>query len=76
MASLAQYDVRGPEPEDWKAISIHVKKYRDLALGAIDASAIVLADRLRTRLIITLDRRDFSVVRNSAGEPFELLPAL
>ena len=36
----------------------------------------VLADRLRTRLILTTDRRHFGVVRNAAGQPFQLLPDL
>jgi predicted nucleic acid-binding protein len=76
LASLADLDVRGPEPDDWKRISQLVGKYRDLPLGGTDASIVVLADRLRTRLIITLDHRDFRVVRNAAGEAFELRPEL
>jgi predicted nucleic acid-binding protein len=68
--------VRSPEPDDWKRISALVAKYRSLPLGGTDASVIVLADRLRTSLIITLDRRDFGAVRNATGRPFELLPEL
>lgn len=74
LASLSDSDVRAPEPEDWVRISELVRKYRDLPLGGADASVVVLADRLRTRLVITLDRRHFQVVRNAAGQPLELLP--
>ena len=76
IASLNDYDIRCPEPEDWKPISELVEKYRDLPLGAADASVIALADRFRTRLIVTTDRRHFGVARNAAGEAFELLPEL
>jgi predicted nucleic acid-binding protein len=75
LASLSEVEVRAPEPEDWSRIAALVEEYRDLPLGGADASLMVLADRLRTRLIITLDRRDFSLVRNRDGLPFELLPA-
>ena len=72
--SLADLDVRAPEPEDWRRISALVKRYRDLPLGGADASLAVLAERLGTNLIITLDRRHFGVLRNPAGNPYELLP--
>jgi hypothetical protein len=74
LASLAEYDVRSPEPEDWKAIGRLVERYRDLPLGGTDASVIVLADRLRTPLVVTTDRRDFGIARGSTGRPFQLLP--
>jgi uncharacterized protein len=74
LMSLAEYEVRGPEPDDWERISALVAKYRNLPLGGTDASVIVLADRLRTSLIITTDLRDFGAVRDAAGHPFQLLP--
>ena len=76
LASLAEYDVRCPEPDDWKPIARLVEKYRELPLGGTDASVVVLANRLRTRLIVTTDRRHFGVLRDAAGRPFELLPEL
>ena len=74
VATLADLDVRGPEPSDWKRIGALVKQYADLPLGTVDGSVVVLADRLRTSLIITLDRRHFGAVRGRSGRPFELLP--
>lgn len=51
-----------------------VDRYRDLEIGAADASLVVLARRYRTKRLLTLDRRHFSVVRAADGSPFELLP--
>jgi predicted nucleic acid-binding protein len=76
VATLADFDVRAPEPSDWKRIGALVDQYGDFPLGGIDASVVALAERLRTRLIITLDRRHFGAVRSASGQPFELLPTL
>ena len=37
-------------------------RYRDLELGFVDAAVITVAERLRTREILTLDERDFRAV--------------
>jgi predicted nucleic acid-binding protein len=52
-----------------------VERYRDLAIGAADASVVVLAERHRTVDILTLDARHFRAIRNGKGRPFRLLPA-
>jgi len=39
-----------------------------------DASNVVLADRYRTRTILTLDRRAFEVLRPITGGRFAVLP--
>jgi uncharacterized protein len=51
-----------------------VAQYADQAIGVTDASIVVLADRLGTTSIATLDRRHFSVLRPLAGGRFALLP--
>ena len=40
----------------------------------MDASIAVLADRLDTDLIVTLDRRHFGAIRSPQGRTFRLLP--
>ena len=50
-------------------------RYRGLALGLPDASVIATAERLGVHRILTVDERDFRLVRTSRGEPFVLLPA-
>jgi predicted nucleic acid-binding protein len=51
-----------------------IKKYRDQSIGIADASNVVLADRYRTRTIVTLDRRHFEVLRPVGGGRFTVVP--
>jgi predicted nucleic acid-binding protein len=51
-----------------------VERYRDLELGLADASLVVLAERLGTTDVLTLDRRHFSALRMRKGKRFRLLP--
>jgi uncharacterized protein len=51
-----------------------VARYNDLPLGTVDASVVAAAERLKTTQIATTDRRDFSIVRPSHAEAFDLLP--
>jgi predicted nucleic acid-binding protein len=50
-------------------------RYRDLELGLADASLVVLANRWRTRRILTLDERAFRTVTPLQGGSFTVLPA-
>lgn len=51
-----------------------IARYRDQQIGVADASLVVLAERLRTRRILTLDHRHFEVIRPRGGGSFSLLP--
>jgi predicted nucleic acid-binding protein len=51
-----------------------IERYRDQAIGVADASLVVLADRWRTRDVLTLDHRHFGILRPLAGGRFRLLP--
>ena len=51
-----------------------LKEYRDLKPQLADLTLLYIAEEIDTNTIFTLDRRDFTVFRNSKGEPFELLP--
>jgi predicted nucleic acid-binding protein len=74
LRGLAALEVEPPAPRDWPAIADMVARYADLRLGTVDASVAVLADRLDTDLIVTLDTRHFGVIRSPRGRAFELLP--
>jgi uncharacterized protein len=51
-------------------------RYQSMRLGLVDASLVVLAARLQTTLIATLDERHFRRLEPLTGEPvFTLLPA-
>ena len=67
----------GVEPvaaEDWLRIAELVHAYRDLPLGAVDASVVAAAERLNVTTVATTDRRHFAIVRPNHCDAFELLP--
>lgn len=51
-----------------------MERYHDLDLGIVDASVVALAERLRVTTVLTLDRRDFSVVRPRHCSALTLVP--
>lgn len=53
-----------------------IERYRDQDIGVADASIVVLADRYRTRSVLTLDHRHFGTLRPLDGGRFRLLPPL
>ena len=74
LATLADLDVQAPLPDEWTRIAELVRQYRDLPLGGTDASIVALAERLKTDLVVTLDRRRFAVVRPRHVPAFRILP--
>ena len=66
LASLSVADVQ-------RALDL-TEQYRDLELGIVDASVVALAERLQITNVMTLDRRDFSVVRPRHCAALTLLP--
>jgi uncharacterized protein len=52
-----------------------LQTYGDLNLGLADGAVIATAERLKTRRILTVDKRHFRAVRAADGKPFTLLPA-
>jgi uncharacterized protein len=51
-----------------------VAQYTDLRPDPTDASVMAIAERLNVKLVATLDRRDFSVVRPRHAEAFSTVP--
>lgn len=51
-----------------------IERYGDQSIGVADASIVVLANRYRSKTIVTLDRRHFEVVRPLDGGRFTVLP--
>jgi len=60
---------------DLHRCSTLLAKYGDLDLGLSDACVIAVAERLGTNRILTVDQRDFRVIRSSRGKVFVLLPS-
>lgn len=68
------YHLSGMEEPDLQAAATVVERFRDQAIGVADASLVVLAARHRTKSILTLDHRHFSLLRPLDGGRFRLLP--
>ena len=74
LMGLEAVEVAAPLPEDWARIADLVKKYASFPLGGTDASVLALAERLRTDVIVTVDRRHFGAIRMKNGKAPRLLP--
>jgi predicted nucleic acid-binding protein len=59
---------------DLRRCSALIGKYHDLDLGLSDASVVAVAERCGTDRILTVDRKDFRIMRSARGKPFRLLP--
>jgi predicted nucleic acid-binding protein len=68
------YELAQVELDELHSIRSIVERYRDQDISVADASLVVLASRYRTRSLLTLDRRHFTVVRPVDGGRFRLLP--
>lgn len=51
-----------------------LEQYADLRLDFVDAANIAIAERLRIRKILTVDQRDFQVVKPNHCDYFEIAP--
>lgn len=68
------YELAALDSDDLAACAALVERFGDQSIGVADASLVVLADRYRTRTLLTLDHRHFSVLRPQAGGRFRLVP--
>ena len=71
---LGAYQLARLEMSDVVRAAELADTYASLDLGIVDASVIALAERLRVAQVLTLDRRDFSVVRPRHCAALTLLP--
>ena len=68
------YELPTMDADDLAVARRVVERYRDLGIGVADASLAVLAQRYRTRTVLTLDRKHFSVMRPLDGGVFTIVP--
>lgn len=69
------YQLESFSSSDVAAARAIIERYQELEIGLADASLVVLAERLGTVDVLTLDRRHFSVLRTRKGRRFRVLPA-
>ena len=74
LASMADYDVDSPAPDDWPRMASLLRTYADFPLGTVDASVVATAERLGIETIITLDHRHFRAIQPNHVASFKLLP--
>jgi predicted nucleic acid-binding protein len=68
------YELATIDVDDVARVAAVVTQYRDLGIGVADASIVVLAERLRTNRVLTLDERHFRALQVK-GRAFAVLPA-
>lgn len=66
--------IEGLIADDYRRSAELVDRYSDLDLGFVDASVVAIAERLDVRTIVTINERDFRVVRPRHIEAFVLAP--
>jgi hypothetical protein len=62
------------DPDHVRACEL-MSTYADLRVGFVDASVLVVVERLRESKLATLDRRHFAAMRPRHVDALELLPA-
>jgi hypothetical protein len=60
--------------DDLSRIDEILTQYADAQLDFVDATIVVIAERLNIQRILTVDRRDFHLIRPSHCDYFEILP--
>lgn len=70
-----RYESPALDSSDYEVALELDSRYADLKLGLADLSVAVLAQKLRTRRILTFDQRHFRAIRPLQGGIFTLLPA-
>ncbi len=60
--------------QDYERVAEVMVEYANLRLDFADAAILTLAERLEVRHVLTLDRRDFRVLRPRHCGHFDLLP--
>jgi predicted nucleic acid-binding protein len=74
LRGLGSMRVESPRPDDFERMAELVEQYANFPLGGTDASVVALAERLRTDLFISLDRRQMCAVRLKDGGSLRVLP--
>jgi predicted nucleic acid-binding protein len=68
------WDLPAIDSEELVKARAVIERYADQNIGVADASNVILAERYRTRTIVTLDRRHFDVLRPLVGGRFRVRP--
>lgn len=70
----SKFTLECPNTSDLLRAADILKSYADSRIDFVDACVVAIAERLNITQILTLDHRDFSIVRPHHCVTFELLP--
>ena len=73
--SRGVYQLAAISPYEMPSVQAVIKKYASLRVGLADAATVVLAERFKTRDILTLDERHFRAMKTASRKSFRILPA-
>jgi predicted nucleic acid-binding protein len=75
-ASLAatELTLESPHQRDYSRCAEILRQYSDAKLDFVDAMIVAIAERLNITRVLTLDRRDFQLIRPKHCSGFEILP--
>jgi predicted nucleic acid-binding protein len=70
----SRYSIVSLEVEDFLRAADILDQYADSRVDFVDATIVAVAERLNITRILTLDQRDFHIIRPTHAPHFELLP--
>ena|SRR5215471_1111061 len=76
VGSLAESELtlESPTRDDYIRCADLLRQYSDAGLDFVDTMIVAMAERLNITRLLTLDRRDFQIIRPKHSSGFELLP--
>lgn len=76
IASLAatELTLEIPRQEDYSRSAEILRQYSDAKLDFVDTMIVAIAEGLNITRVLTLDRRDFQLIRPKHCSDFEILP--
>lgn len=72
--SETRYRIVPLEAEDFLRTAQILHQYADTRVDFVDATIVAVAERVKATRILTLDRRDFGIIRPAHAPHFEILP--
>jgi uncharacterized protein len=70
------WNIEQIQPQDWARVDMLLNQYADARLDLVDATLVAAAERLNIETILTLDQRDFRLIRPKHVDYFTILPTL
>ena len=68
------WQIEQVQSQDWTRVNELLNQYADARLDLVDATLVAAAERLNIDTILTLDQRDFRLIRPKHVDYFSILP--